>query len=230
VQHLAAPFALNLKTIGAAFVGDSAQFGFVSPLRGTRYRYEVDALTGGLHFETALADWRKYWFFQPVTFAVRGIHYGRYGKDAESPDLIPLYVGSSDLVRGYDIGSIGFDECQGAAGTCPVFDRLVGSKIAVANAEVRIPLFGTKEFGIFSGFIPTEIAPFVDAGVAWTKGSSPKFRFTTDAATPERVPVVSTGVSIRMLLSYIPLEFYWARPFQRPNRGWQFGFNILPGW
>jgi len=233
IQHLANPFSINLWTAGAAFVGDSSQFGFVSPLRGTRYRYEVDALTGTLHFETALADWRKYWFLNPVTFAVRGLHYGRYGKDAESSELIPLYIGSSDLVRGYDIGSIGLDECvrtspTASAGTCPVFDRLIGSRIAVANAEVRIPLFGSREFGIFSGFIPTELAPFVDAGVAWTKAESPKIRFASQST--ERVPVVSAGVSVRMLLSYIPLEFYWARPFQRPNRGWQFGFNILPGW
>jgi len=230
VTHLIQPLSINLATAGAAFVGDSAQFGFVSPLRGTRYRYEVDALSGTLHFATLLADWRKYFFLQPVTFAIRGLHYGRYGGDAESNDLIPLYIGSSDLVRGYDIGSIGLDECRGSSQSCPVFDRLIGSRIAVANAEVRIPLFGTKEFGLLSGFIPTELAPFVDAGVAWTKNTHPKLRFTTDASTPERVPVVSAGVSIRMLLSYIPLEFYWARPFQRPDRGWQFGFNIMPGW
>jgi len=44
------------------------------------------------------------------------------------------------------------------------------------------------------------------------------------------VPVVSAGVSVRMLLSYIPLEFYWAKPFQRPGKGLVFGFNIIPGW
>jgi hypothetical protein len=38
------------------------------------------------------------------------------------------------------------------------------------------------------------------------------------------------GVAARILLAYIPLEFYYAKPFQRPNAGWQFGFNIIPGW
>jgi len=98
----------------------------------------------------------------------------------------------------------------------------------VANAELRIPLFGTKEFGIFSGFIPTEVAPFIDAGLAWNQGDHPKVKFATN--TNERVPVVSAGVTFRMLLSYIPLEFYWAKPFQRPGTGLVFGFNIIPGW
>jgi len=135
-------------------------------------------------------------------------------------------------VRGYEIDSFNLGtECthnNPNPSTCPVADRLLGSRIAVANAELRIPLFGTKEFGIFSGFIPTEVAPFVDAGVAWFSDEHPKIRFQTNST--ERVPVVSAGVSIRMLLSYIPLEFYWAKPFQRPGKGLTFGFNIIPGW
>src|SRR6185436_2037284 len=224
-------FSFNLARVSTAFVGDSAVFGFVSPLRGTRYRFEADALSGDLHFETALADYRKYWFARPLTFAVRGIHYGRYGRDAENGLIAPLYIGQSSLVRGYEIDSIGLEECSknnSNPNTCPVFDRLNGSRIAVANAELRIPLFGTKEFGIFSGFIPTEVAPFVDAGVAWGAGDRPKLAFKTN--TNERVPVVSAGVTVRMLLSYIPLEFYWAKPFQRPGKGLVFGFNIIPGW
>jgi hypothetical protein len=42
--------------------------------------------------------------------------------------------------------------------------------------------------------------------------------------------VVSAGAGLRMLLSYIPIEVYWAKPFQRPQRNWVFGFNIIPGW
>ena len=46
----------------------------------------------------------------------------------------------------------------------------------------------------------------------------------------ERVPVVSVGVGVRILLAYIPIEFYAAKPFQRPTQGWVTGFNIIPGW
>jgi hypothetical protein len=229
-ESLGNNLALNLGHVSAAFVGDSSIFGFVSPILGTRYRYEISSLSGDLKFQTALADFRKYWFKRPVTFAVRAIHYGRYGTDAEDTRLSPLYVGDPYFIRGYDVGSIGLDECHAPTGSvaCPVFDRLVGSKMAVVNAEVRIPLFGNKQFGIASGFIPTELVGFVDAATAWSKGQSPQLKFQTN--TNERVPVVSAGLSARLLLSYIPIEFYWAKPFQRPDTGWQFGFNILPGW
>jgi Tol biopolymer transport system component len=228
VEPLGDSLSLNLAHGSAAFVGDSSIFGFVSPIRGTRYRYEGQVLTGDLKFETALADWRKYVFLNPITFAVRGIHYGRYGSDAEDPRISQLYVGQSSLIRGYEIDSISASECGSTPNRCPVFERLVGSKIAVANAEVRLPLFGTKEFGLLSGFIPTELVGFADAGVAWTAAESAKIRFQSN--TNERVPSVSAGIAVRMLLSYIPIELYYAHPFQRPDKNWVFGFNIIPGW
>jgi len=224
-------FSLSLAHAAAAFVGDSSVFGFLSPVRGTRYRYEISALSGDLKFQTALADWRKYYFKNPVTFALRGIYYGRYGQDAETGQISPLYIGQDSLIHGYNINSIGLDECVQTPGStsCPVFDRLIGSRIAVANAEVRVPLVGTKQFGLFSGFVPTELFGFVDAGAAWSQEESVKVRFARNNAT-DRVPVVSAGAGIRLLLAYIPLEFYAAKPFQRPTRGWVTGFNIIPGW
>ena len=230
-QRLPGSFSVNLLRASTAFVGDSSVWGFLSPVRGTRYRYEVETLAGDLHFNTALADWRKYFFMKPITFAVRGIHYGRYGRDAEDPRIQPLFIGNSALVHGYEFDSINLNECVGPGASsiaCPVFDRLFGSKIAVANAEVRVPLFGTKEFGLATGFIPTELFGFTDAGVAWTQGEHAKIRFEKNSA--DRVPVVSAGAGLRMLLSYIPIEIYWAKPFQRPQRNWVFGFNIIPGW
>jgi hypothetical protein len=229
-SRLPGSFTLNLGKGSLAFVGDSSVFGFVSPVRGTRYRYEVGAMSGDLKFTTALADWRKYFFFRPVTIAVRGIHYGRYGHDAETGFLQPLDLGYTWLVRGYD--GININECvsPGApAGTCPVYDRIVGSRIAAGSAEVRLPLLGTKEFGLINApAVPTELEGFVDVGTAWTSGHTPKLTFKTN--TPERVPVVSVGIGTRILLSYIPIEIYAAKPFQRPSKNIVYGFNILPGW
>ncbi|MEO6260168.1 MAG: BamA/TamA family outer membrane protein, partial [Thermoanaerobaculia bacterium] len=233
VDQLSNPVSLNLGHVSTAYVGDSSIFGFVSPIRGTRYRYEAQALTGSLHFETGLADYRKYIFFNPVTFAVRGLGYGRFGKDADDPRLSPLYIGQSSLVRGYDIGSIGLDECgtsrTGSPNDCPVFDRLIGSRIAVAAAEIRVPLFGTKEFGLLSGFIPTELVGFFDTGVA-TNSAKERQRLQALGHTEDQKAVSSVGVGARLLLSYIPIEVYYAKPFQRPGKGWVFGFNITPGW
>ena len=66
--------------------------------------------------------------------------------------------------------------------------------------------------------------------MAWWPDAKAKFKLTTSGNTTDRIPSVSAGGGFRMLLSYIPLEFYWAKPFQRPTQGWTFGFNIIPGW
>ena len=231
VTELPGSFVVNLSKASSAFVGDSSTYGFISPINGTRYRYEVETLHGDLNFQTALADWRKYFFSRPVTLAVRGLHYGRYGNGADDPRLSPLYLGQGSLVRGYDPYSIDPVECVAPAGSsaCPVFDRLVGTRIVASSLELRAPLLGTREFGLIDApFLPTEIFGFFDGGAAWSKGDDVTFKWATD--TDERVPVFSVGVGLRILLSYIPIEIYAAKPFQRPDEQIVYGFNIIPGW
>lgn len=228
-QSLPGGFVLNFSKGSAAFVGDSTTYGFISPINGTRYRYEVEALRGDLNFQTALADWRKYFFARPVTFAVRGLHYGRYGNGADDPRLSPLYLGRGSLMRGYDPYSIDPVECGVVGPTCPVFDRLVGTRLAAASVEVRAPLLGTREYGLIdAAWLPTEIFAFADGGAAWTERDKVDWKFAT--RTEERVPVFSAGIGLRILLAYIPIEVYAAKPFQRPDEEIVYGFNILPGW
>lgn len=224
---------LNFGTGSAAYVGDYSFFGFTSPVAGGRYRFEAAPYFGSLTYTTALADFRRYLFANPVTLAFRGLHFGRYGSDAESDRLQPLFVGQPYLIRGYDPNSFDVSECQAAPGTtddCPQFTRLGGSRIAVANVELRIPLFGTEQFGLIPlSFLPTEISPFFDMGYAWNKGDSFELRF--DRNTTDRVPVFSAGISARVnILGYAVGEFFWARPFQRPGKNWVFGFQLQPGW
>jgi hypothetical protein len=227
------PPSVYFGQASAAYVGDNSFFGFTSPIYGWRYRFEATPTFGGLNFQTLLADSRRYFFARPFTLAFRGLYYGRHGKDAESNRLSPLYIGQSTLVRGYRVESFDTSECaQATAGDqgCPAFDRLVGSQIAVANAEFRIPLFGTEELGLLNvPFFPLELAPFADAGVAWTKEQSPVFKFSE--RTTERVPVFSVGVTARInLFGYAIGEVYWAKPFQRPDKGHEIGFQLAPGW
>ena len=233
VEDLGNAFAVNMTKASAAFVGDSSMYGFISPINGTRYRYEIESLQGDLNFQTALADWRKYFFHRPVTLAVRGLHYGRYGNGADDPRLTPLYLGQGSLVRGYDPYSIDAVECTSGNSTpsaaCPVFDRLVGTRIVAGSVEFRAPLLGTREYGLIDApFLPTEVFAFGDAGAAWTKNDKVNWQYAT--RTTERVPVFSVGVGLRVLLSYIPIEVYAAKPFQRPDEDIVYGFNIIPGW
>ena len=139
---------------------------------------------------------------------------------------------------------------------CPAFNRLFGSKVAVANAEFRIPLFGTEGFGLINfPFLPTEVSPFFDGGVSYTNSQNPNFRLTTSAndipqaclgttttnqnvlqqqafyPCADRIPVFSTGVSFRFnLMGYAIMEAYVAHPFQRPKKNWVWGFQLAPGW
>jgi Tol biopolymer transport system component len=234
------PPSLYYTQAQVGFVGDYSIFGFTSPIAGGRYRFDVDPTFGQLQFTTAIADYRRYFLARPITFAFRALHYGRYGRDGEdSTRLYPIYLGNPQFVRGYDYNSIDPSECgtlsQNTNGRCPVYERLLGSRIGVASAEIRIPLLGVEGLGlIHTNIIPVEIAPFVDAGVAWTTNNPAKFRFATgDEArtTEDRIPVVSAGLSARInLFGYAVIEAYYAYPFQRPDKKAHFGFQLAPGW
>jgi Tol biopolymer transport system component len=221
---------LDLAQGNVAFVGDNSSFGFISPVRGGRMRVELGATTGTLDFGTALADARRYFYRRPLTFAVRGVHFGRYGGDAESQRLRPLFVGRESWVRGYTGFSINECTVTDQPGACPEIDRLFGSRIGVVNAELRVPLFGTDQFGLIDfPALPTEISLFFDGGVAWTSEESPHLDFTSDSV--ERIPVFSAGVAARiLLLGALPIELYYAFPFQRPERSGIFGLMLRPGW
>ena len=256
---LPTPPAIYYAQPEIAFVGDNSFAAYTSPVAGQRYRFSYSPTIGNISFQTLLADYRRYFFMRPTTFAFRALHYGRYGKDSESGRISPLYLGEETLIRGYGFGSITQDECltgQSQQSTCPVFDRMLGSRLGVVNAEFRIPLFGGSEFGLLNfPFLPTEIAPFFDAGVAYTSNQAPDFRFSsnpTDAAQrvssncrnsqvnqsntfgivcTDRIPVFSTGVTARVnFLGYMIFEAYLAHPFQRPGKGWVWGFQLAPGW
>jgi hypothetical protein len=232
IIDLPAPPSFDYYRGAVAYVGDTSFFGIASPIRGARHRFEVETIGGDVNFQTALADWRRYFFRNPLTFAVRGMHYGRYGSGAEDPRVTPLNIGRPTLVRGYEGGSFDIAECTPVPGIseCPEFERLLGSRIGVVNLELRAPLFGTGDYGIFNvPSFPLEIAAFLDGGVAWRAGDSPNFTFDRD--TLERVPVFSAGVTLRtILLGYLPLQFYWATPLQRPQEDVVFGFLLAPGW
>jgi Tol biopolymer transport system component len=238
-QELESPDPLHFFEASAALVGDNSFFGLTSPVAGQRWRLEVSPTIGSLSYQTLTADYRRYFMLKPVTFAVRGLHYGRYGRDAEGVNdeglrlLSPLFLGYETLVRGYSMESFSEAECQQTATAtsgCPAFDRLIGTRVGVFSAELRIPLLGVEELGLINfPFLPTEISPFIDAGLAWSADESPSFEFSRTA--PGRIPVVSAGISARInVLGYMILETYYAYPFQRPGKGAHFGFSLAPGW
>jgi Tol biopolymer transport system component len=217
---------LSLGEASAALVYDTSIFGVTSPIRGSRSRFELSQSAGSLQYTGVLGDFRTYLMpFQPVTFAFRAMYYGRYGADADDGRLPILYLGYPGLVRGYDSGSFESFECGiQEDNSCPAFDRLIGSRVAIGNIEMRVPLWSLFGGKGFYGPLPVEMALFADGGVAWGSNTLPRF------AGGDREPVASAGVAARVnVLGFAVAEIDYVRPFHRQGRGWVWQFSLRPG-
>jgi len=224
--------SLNLARASAALVYDNAIFGGTGPLVGERARLEVGSSVGSIGFYTLLGDFRKYVMpVRPLTLAARVLTYGRYGAGAEDHRLRELFLGYSYLVRGYDAGSFSLAECPAdGSGSCPVFDRLLGSRLGVLNVELRLPLIGLGDLSLVHGgpVPPIDLVGFFDAGVAWTRATTPAF--LGGGGAEARRPVRSFGAGLRFnMFGLTVLELDWVRPLDRPGRGWVWALGIGPG-
>jgi Tol biopolymer transport system component len=218
---------LSLAQGTSALVYDTSIFGATSPILGQRYRFEYTHVAGDIDYGGVLLDYRRYFMpLRPFTLAFRGLHYGRYGAGSEDFRLSPLYLGYPGLVRGYEFDSFEPGECVGTLeSSCPAFDDLVGSRMAIGSAELRFPLIGAFSRRTFYGPLPLEVALFGDAGVAWDRNSEPRFTGGT------RDWARSAGVGLRFnLLGFVIGEVDYVKPLDRPERGWLWQFNFTPGW
>ncbi|MGQ9579073.1 MAG: BamA/TamA family outer membrane protein [Candidatus Aminicenantales bacterium] len=216
---------LAMGYASVAMVYDSAIFGATAPVVGQSYLLEVMPTVGSITYASILGDYRRYFMpLKPFTLAFRLLHYGRYGKDADDERLWPLYLGYETLVRGYNYSSFTYDEFVGAASGFD-YNRLFGSKMMVANFELRFPLFGVFKLGRgFYGVLPVDFFTFFDAGVAWSGGEKPSF------LGGSKKPITSTGVGVRMnVMGYLVVGINYVHPLSRPNKGWYFQFTISPG-
>jgi Tol biopolymer transport system component len=222
---------LNLASAELAFVGDNSYMAFTSPVRGERFRLAMETSYGTLNFQTLTADYRRYFNNGgPLTFAVRGLHLGRYGDvgNLYRHNINRFYLGYEYFMRGYSYYS--FDHEVECSQGCPELNRLQGHRVAVMNAELRLPITGIEDFGLFNfPYLPSELSLFADAGMAWDSEYPGTLKWSrTDTG---RIPLVSTGVSLRVnILGALILEGYYAYPWQRPKQGWITGFSLMPGW
>jgi Tol biopolymer transport system component len=237
--NLPSPDPFYFFSGGASFVGDYSNFGFTSPIQGGRYRLQATPFIGSATFMRGVLDYRRYKFVKPVTFAIRGTHVGNYfaKTDPNNPDATIFtdeYLGYGNrltFLRGYSFYSLdAANECP-SSGECPLVSNLLGSRVAVASAEIRLPLFGNETLGLINfPYLPTEISLFADAGLAWDSGDRPVLKFAKEA-TSQRTPLVSAGVSGRFnLFGYMVMEVFYVYPFQRPEKGAHFGIQLVPGW
>lgn len=223
-----APSGFVMQRNNLAYVFDNSDFGIASPMRGMRIRIEADKTLGDYNYQGGLVDLRKYFFIKPISIAMRGMYYGRFGLTADSSAIYPLYIGYPWYIRGYD-SNVFYDERN--TGLVNI-NQLMGDQMAVVNFEIRIPFTGPERLTLIkSKAFYTELAIFTDAGIAWTSKNGPKLKWKPDTVN-DHIPFVSTGVSIRInLFGMMVLEPYYAIPYQLGGfkaAGW--GINFLPGW
>lgn len=220
-ERIPTPPGFGMYGGGLALVGDNSSFGLTSPLQGYRYRIGVDLFAGDYNYSTVLIDARKYFWFNQFNVSFRGLHYARYGADYNAQQLGSIYVIDPTLVRGYNNLSLSDLDTFGIN-----FSHIQGPKIAVGNAEIRLPFTGPERLSLIkSGLLITELAAFFDIGVAWDSNN----QFGSDSTSKPK-PIMSTGLAVRVnLFGAFILEPYLAKPLQSTS-GWTFGLNFVPGW
>jgi hypothetical protein len=234
-QRIGTP--LNTFDGSAAFVGDYSVFGLTAPIAGARYRFEV--APRARRPQVHAADRRLPPVRLPAPGDLRGARpphrsvrrERRRLQHADSASFFgaqPLFLnlpGFNGFVRGYDYNSIDPTvECPAFQNTqrCPVLERLIGSRVASASLEMRVPLLAPAGLGLIpTNFLPIDIVPFADAGIAWAGNDRAELRFVTGdnlRANVSRIPVVSAGVSARInLLGFAVVETYYARRSSAPT-------------
>jgi Tol biopolymer transport system component len=213
--------SLNYAEAHLAYVSDNTLWGYTGPIYGRRYRFQVSPVMGNLNWVEYLADYRRYdaILFGYLTFATRLYSSISMGRDETQ---FMKYIARPDFVRGYDRNNVLFLTCPiiGASSVNCSAVQLLGSRVAVANAELRFPVVRRVELG----FLPITLPPldglfFYDAGMAWSKnqtvyGSRP----LNYDGNSQRYPLRSYGFGLRLnLFNYAVLRWDYARPLDQPG-------------
>jgi len=215
-----------------AYVSDNTLFGYTGPIFGRRFRFQVSPIVGGLNWVEYLADYRRYdaIIFNYLTLATRA-----YASVSAGPDETQFmkYIARPDFVRGYDRNNLLFLSCPliGASSVNCSAVQLLGSRVAVANAELRFPLVRRVELGLLPVALPPlEGLLFYDAGMAWSKDIAIyAARPSNFDANKQRYPLRSYGVGLRLnLFNYAILRWDYAVPLDQ--QGGRRGFWTWSLW
>ncbi len=237
-RNMATPFymgptvnepGLNFVQPNAAYVSDNTLFGYTGPIMGRRYRFQVTPTLGSFQWMEYLADYRRYdpVIFNFITIATRFTSRLAIGRDEIE---MRSYIGRPELLRGYNresysqscvLGSTNPNAC-GAA-------RLIGSRVAIANAEVRFPLVRQFYFAI----IPFPLPPidglaFYDAGIAWSAGQNVEWqRPNSGDLSNVRYPLRSYGFGVRVnLFNFALARWDYSVPLDIDRKGfWTFSLG-----
>ncbi|HEX2721909.1 MAG TPA: hypothetical protein VHM24_03265, partial [Gemmatimonadaceae bacterium] len=224
--------AYNFLSPSIAYVSDNTLFGYTAPVIGRRYRFQISPSVGNLRWVEYLADYRRYdpIIFNTLTIATRVLGSASVGRDESA---FPKYIGRPEYVRGYDQANFSGYECTsyiGGGASCNT-EQLVGSRVAVFNAEVRFPLVRRFDLGNLPiGLPPIEGLLFFDAGLAWSKDQTVSLTKPANYDfTLQRYPLRSYGAGIRVnLFNLAILKWDYAVPLDKPGRKANWTFSLGP--
>lgn len=224
--------SLNYVDGQLALVSDNTLFGYTGPIMGRRFRFQVSPVTGTYDWIEYLADYRRY---DPLVFNYLTIATRLYADLSIGPDEAEFqkYIARPDFVRGYDRNSTFYLSCPviGAnPSNCSAL-QLLGSRVAVANVEVRFPLVRRVELGVF----PVSLPPldglfFYDMGLAWSKGQSVyASRPMGYDVSHQRYPLRSYGFGLRLnLFNYAIVRWDYAVPLDQSSRKGFWTWSLWP--
>jgi Tol biopolymer transport system component len=220
---------LNYVQPNAAYVSDNTLFGYTGPIMGRRYRFQVTPTLGSFQWMEYLADYRRYdpIIFNFITIATRFTTRMAVGRDERET---PSYIGRPELLRGYNRescsqgvinGDLDVNSCAAA--------RLIGSRVAIANAEVRFPLIRQFYFAV----IPFPLPPvdglaFYDVGLAWSGDNQlERSKPSSGDLSNVRYPLRSYGFGLRVnLFNFALARWDYAIPLDIDRKGfWTFSLG-----
>jgi outer membrane protein assembly factor BamA len=204
-----------------AYVSDNTLFGYTGPIYGRRLRFQVSPVIGSYRWVEYLADYRRYdpIIFNYLTIATRFYANMSVGRDENA---FPKYIARPDFVRGYDRNNSFYLTCPiiGANTSNCSAVQLLGSRVAVANAELRFPLVRRLDLGV----LPITLPPldglfFYDVGAAWSKDQSLYLsRPANYDVAHQRYPLRSYGFGLRLnLFNYAIVRWDYAVPLDQPG-------------
>lgn len=209
-------------------------------MSGTRYNFTLMASPklgpDGIGFGSLLGDLRHYMKLgDDYTFVTRVTGGASFG-----PNPQRFFIGGMANWINYDYENttIPIEDIQDFAFSSPGlplrgfnYDRLSGSKYAIANIELRFPLLKYLVFGAIPfGFANIEGVAFVDAGTAWTDELSLIRELPNGTDVTEDL-LIGTGLGARVNLLGFPFMFdvawrYNLQGFSEPKYYVSLGYNF----
>ena len=209
-----------------SFVHDNILWGYISPLDGTRYRFDILGNPGlidkNLSFASFLADYRTYFKFSAdYSFALRLSGGYSIGGNPQRFFLggVDNWINRKFATQNVPIESISDFAFLTTAVPLRGYDyaQRIGTKYTLLNFEIRFPLIKyliTGGLPLFFSNIQGVL--FFDAGAAWNKNSELKL-FKRDAQNTliTNDLLMGTGVGARLFFLSFLLRY---------DLGW--GYNL----